>query len=306
LSKVGNPPTTAVLKAIELTTSSFKKPSASKRSRLLRRIKRTARRAFGDAKRGPFFQKERAAAVLYKQETRQSWRALEDELKDSVLRRRLGLRQIISKSALQRAPLLLGAQGRRALLRASVKPGKNRRIGVDSTGVSTTRYARWSNDKNTRRAARYRKLHGAIDARTRQFLAVRVTKGTRNDSKFFKPIFAEAKRHDVREVAGDSGYPSRKNAQQVENAGAIPFLKPKKNARSRSFGAPAWRRMVYAFQTRPDAWLSRYRKPRSAVEAGWSSLKRVYGAALRAVRWPNQRAELELRAVAYNLRVLTM
>jgi len=24
------------------------------------------------------------------------------------------------------------------------------------------------------------------------------------------------------------------------------------------------------------------------------------------VRWPNQRAELELRAVAYNLRVLTM
>lgn len=289
-----------------MTMSSLKKLSASKKKRLLRRIKRAAHDAFGNAKRGKFLQKERAAALLYKEIQHLSWRDLEDELRDSVLRRRLGIRMPISKSALQRAPLLLGAKGRRALLRASIQPGKKRIAGVDSTGISTTRYARWSADKNTRRAARYRKLHGAADAHTRQVLAVRVTKGTRNDSRFFKPLFNEAKRHGVSKIAGDSGYPSRANAQLVEDAGAVPFLKPKRNATTRAARQPAWRRMVHEFQTNKTEWLSHYRKPRSAVEAVWSSIKRLYGSALRAVRWPCQRAELELRVVAYNLRVLIM
>jgi len=290
-----------------MTHHENKNLSVSKRSRLLKRIKRAARTAFGDAKRGKFLQKERAAALLYKEEARLSWRALEDELRDASLRKKLGLRKPISKSALQRAPLLLGAKGRRALLRASIKRSRAKRsAGVDSTGVGTTRYARWSNDKNTRAAARYRKLHAIVDARTRQVLAARVTKGTRNDSPRFKPLFKEAKRHGLREVAGDSGYPSRKNAQLAEDAGATPYLKPKKNATTRSSRSPAWRRMVQAYQTRTNEWLSRYRKPRSAIEGLWSSIKRFYGAVLRAVRWPCQRAELELRVVAYNLRVITM
>ncbi len=289
-----------------MTTSNFKKVSASKKKRLLRRVKRAAHAAFGEAKRGKFFQKERAAALLYKENERLTWRALEAELRDAVTRRRLGVRLPMSKSALQRAPLLLGAKGRRTLLRVSIQPGHKRVAGVDSTGISTTRYARWSADKNTRRAARYRKLHGVVDAHTRQVLGVRVTKGTRNDSKFFKPVFDEAKRHSIAEIAGDSGYPSRSNAQLVEDAGATPFLKPKRNATTRAARSPAWRRMVHAFQNDAKGWLSRYRKPRSAVEAVWSSLKRLYGAALRAVRWPCQRAELELRVVAYNLRVTIM
>lgn len=289
-----------------MTHQKNKRLSVSKRSRLLKRFKRTAHGAFGNVKRGKFYQKERATALLYKEHARLSWRALEDELRDPLLRKLLSIRKRISKSTLQRAPLMLGARGRRALLRASIKRSSKRSAGVDSSGVSTARYARWSNDKLTRNAARYRKLHAMVDARTRQVLAVRVTKGTRNDSPFFKPLFNEAKRHGVREVAGDSGYPSRANAQLVEDAGATPFLKPKKNASTRSARAPAWRRMVKAFQTRTSEWLSRYRKPRSAIEALWSSIKRYYGAALRAVRWPCQRAELELRVVAYNLRVLVM
>ena len=110
-----------------MTHHENKNLSVSKRSRLLKRIKRAARTAFGDAKRGKFLQKERAAALLYKEEARLSWRALEDELRDASLRKKLGLRKPISKSALQRAPLLLGAKGRRALLRASIKRSRAKR-----------------------------------------------------------------------------------------------------------------------------------------------------------------------------------
>jgi transposase len=285
-----------------MTAPRIKKVSESKRERRLRETRRVSRAAFHDEKRGKFFQRERAAALLYKEDARLSLREAEDELRDAALRRKLGLRKPLSKSALHRAPLLLGVEGRRALLRASVKKTRAKRVAcADSTGVTTTRYARWRADKKN--AKNYRKLHALVDASSRQVIAARVTKGTRHDSPQFKRLLAQARDLSLTLVAGDPGYASRENAQLAEDAGAQPFFKPKKNATARTKRSPAWRRMVSAFREDAEAWLAFYRQPRSAVEALWSALKRLFGSALRAVRWHCQRAELELRVVAYNIRV---
>ncbi len=253
-----------------------------------------------EEKRGKFFLRERAAALIYKERAQLSYRALEDELNETRVRRLLGIGKPIPKSTLQRSVRMLDRKKREGLLQTSLTCKNEGSLLVDATGESSAYYGRWASEKKTR-AHVYRKAHAGVGARSRQFIAFRVTRGTRHDSKEFARLHEQARCNAFFEkVKGDGGYASRNSAQLVEDAGQTPYLKPAYNVTLKSKRRPAWRRMVTAFREHAVEWLAEYHE-RSQVESVFSAFKRLFGTVMRARKWLAQRAELELRAIAYNV-----
>lgn len=282
-----------------MTPPKDKKVSVSKRVRAYARIRRACTRVFGELMWGVFYARELVAALVYKQYERGSYRDVEEALKEPWTRARLGVTQRISKSTLQRASARVTRAQREALLQATLVKGNEGSLLVDATGETTGQYGRWRDDKTTR-ARQYRKAHAGVGARSRQFLAFRVTRGARNDSLEFARLHRQATANARFEaVKGDGGYASRAHATRVRDAGQTPYLKPAKTVTAKTKGSRAWRDMVTSFWETPVQWLAAYHE-RSQVESVFSAFKRRFGAALRATRWRAQRVELELRAVAYN------
>ncbi|MGC8851456.1 MAG: transposase, partial [Candidatus Micrarchaeia archaeon] len=214
--------------------------------------------------------------------------------------RLLGISKTIPRTTLWNSAKMLARETRKALLKASLVCRNEGSALVDATGASANQYARWAADK-VKKAKQYRKAHVAVGGHSRQFIAFRVTRGTRHDSKEFRRLHEQARVNAAfSAVKGDGGYASRNNAQLVEDAGQTPFLKPAKNVTLKSKCRPAWRRMVKAFREHEVEWLAEYHE-RSQVESVFSAFKRVFGAVIRAKRWLRQRVELELRAFVYNV-----
>lgn len=99
-------------------------------------------------------------------------------------------------------------------------------------------------------------------------------------------------------VRGDGAYSSRKNVQFVEDLGAVPYLKPRKNAIGGSRGYPAWRSMMIRHGR--EGWMEEYRK-RWIVESVFSSVKRRLDPHLFSIRRDLQRKELIMKFIVHNI-----
>ncbi len=154
------------------------------------------------------------------------------------------------------------------------------------------------------RKREFRKLHLASECRREEkpIYSWELTAALRGDSPLLIPLL-ERIDDPLGDVCADKGYPSRANAQYVADRGGTPFLMPKKGATARAGGHPAWRRMVLLRKERPEAFHRRYHK-RSNGEATNGAFKGRLGCHLRSRRWWNQRREVGLKVVAYNLRLL--
>ena len=105
---------------------------------------------------------------------------------------------------------------------------------------------------------------------------------------------------DVSSVRADGAYAWRSNSQVIENIGAVPYLKPRKDARATSRGYPAWRSMMLRYNSDREAWMEEYRK-RWIVESVFSSVKRRLGPCLFSRRAYTQRRELVMKFIVHNL-----
>jgi len=204
-----------------MTHHENKNLSVSKRSRLLKRIK-TAPPAPRSATRNAAnsFKKERAAAVIVPRKKRAFPGALsKDELRDAITSaKKLGLSQPISKSALQRrSTSCFGAKGTpRALTREHQTPRARNARQAWTRPASHYGGTRVEQRQNTSRGARLPETCTlSLDARTRQVLAARVTKGTRQRSPRSKTHYSKKRRGTLREVAGDFGLPVRVRTRQT-------------------------------------------------------------------------------------------
>lgn len=280
-----------------------KKFSVSQRARWLARVRRISNKVFGDIKRKGRRLAEKAAAYAYYLYNGKSLRIAADEINStSSLRRLLGLSARTSKSALQRSSAFLSLQFLKKLVFASIVKGAKRLSGIDSSGFSMRRYLHWLKDKASGMVVRYRKLHVIVDATSRQALACLVTRGEANDSPQFRKLFKEAKRAALFAIAGDRGYPSRKNAQLAKDSGVTPLLKVKRNATARSMGCPAWKEMVWKFRADPSP--ADYRKARSSNENYFSTFKQMFGSSLRSRCWRSQQSELFMKVLLHNIKVI--
>lgn len=177
---------------------------------------------------------------------------------------------------------------------------------ADATGISNAYKAKkWIDvrlDKQEHK--QYNKLHVLSGTITNVVVAAKVTEGIRHDSPIFKDLMQDIGRFNVKEVSADAGYLSRKNCDIIEDAGAVPYILPKKNVTSHSRGSDAWRRMIYLWKQHQMLFASHYHR-RSNVESTFGMIKRKWGDFCRCKLPVTQENEILSRIICHNAAVLS-
>ena len=191
-------------------------------------------------------------------------------------------------------------------------------FAVDSTGFTTSRFARWFDHKwgkeQTKRE--WVKLHAMTGVRTNIVTSVELTDWRGADYNYFRPLLAStAENFAMRDVTADKAYSGRPNLQAVTDLGAVPYIPFRAhrvggipaihdpNAVLPGIEASAWVRMYHLFVYQRDTFLAHYHK-RSNVETTFSMIKRKFGDALRSKSDVGQMNEVLCKVIAHNLCVL--
>lgn len=132
--------------------------------------------------------------------------------------------------------------------------------------------------------------------------AVEVTESNVHDGPMMPALVDEtARRFNVREVSADKAYLSNRNLEAIESVGAAPYIPFKVN--STENGSEAWRKLWHLFSLQKVTFLAHYHR-RSNVETVFSSMKRLFGASVRAKLPAAQVNEVLLKCLCHNLAVL--
>lgn len=179
----------------------------------------------------------------------------------------------------------------------------------DGTGIAIRKYERWFDVRNSKKSKKrsFVKLHAHVttDREMPFFLSARVTKGYKNDSPRLKCLVSQKSREIALEnVALDTAYLSRRNAQLIADHGANPVIQLKSNtASAHSKGFPAWNRMIHEAWENKEAYESRYHR-RTVIEGIFGAFKHRFGAEVASKIRHNQNVEVLCRVVAWNILAL--
>jgi transposase len=189
----------------------------------------------------------------------------------------------------------------RRIFRLMISKTRRRRAAMDSTGFSTRNSSVWY-DIRIRKQGKKRdclKLHVLVDVDTGEILQVRITKLSAHDGPRGRAMLREV--WSVNVVTGDTSYAGRETCTLAVQKGARPFFKPRKDARTRSKGHPAYKVMVRSYKNDKDAWDGVYHI-RSFVEAVFAAVKKRFGKILLSIKKSMQRKELFLKAFCHNVK----
>jgi len=179
-------------------------------------------------------------------------------------------------------------------------------FAIDSSGFSTSRFARYFNYK-WGKESKYRiwlKAHIISGVKTNIISGCEITEGDANDSPSLPRLVEEtAKNFKVSEVSGDKAYSSRKNLQAIQDIGAVPFIPFKKNVTGKRARSSAWIKMYHYFIYKHDEFLEHYHK-RSNGETVFHMLKTKFRDNLRSKSKTAQINELLLKILCHNIVVV--
>jgi hypothetical protein len=122
------------------------------------------------------------------------------------------------------------------------------------------------------------KVHIAVDVKTKQILAIEVTKECVGDGRMFgRLVRSSANVADLRRVIGDGAYDSKANFRLASEMNVEPLIRVRKNASLKSDGCMP-RRFAVVEQLGNTEWrrMSGYGR-RWMVESAFSCLKRTFG-----------------------------
>lgn len=194
------------------------------------------------------------------------------------------------------------------LISISASPLRNveTNFAIDSSGFSTSRFARWFDYKyNRERKHRvWLKAHLISGVKTNIVAGCEITEGEVADSPSLPRLVEEtAKTFKVGEVSGDKAYSSRSNLQAIEDVGAVPFIPFKKNVRGKRASVGIWKKMYHYFIYKHDEFLEHYHK-RSNAETVFHSIKAKFKDNLRSKTKTAQINELLLKILCNNITVV--
>jgi hypothetical protein len=186
-------------------------------------------------------------------------------------------------------------------LASSVDLDKDVTIAIDSSGIKVSNRGEWMHKKwKVKRG--FIKVHIAVDTKTKQILAIEVTKEDVGDGRMLKRLVDGSQNKAVLgRVIADGAYDSKSNFRMLADSAIDPLIRVRKNASWKGGGCMP-RKFAVVFQLGNPNWRreSGYGY-RWMVESAFSSIKRVFGEYICAVKWPNIVKELLLKASIYNL-----
>jgi transposase len=254
--------------------------------------------------RRPYDPRVVALCCILRVALRHTYESIEAHLKkDQHLKRLLRVDRLPGHSVIHRGMERLPLPYIRRVLRKTIwrlrRAGMN--VAVDATGFSVTNRSVWFDIRVLRTNSRRDclKLHIAVDVDTGVIHSFSITGWKIYDSLEFPRLMKELP--EVGRVMGDKAYSSHANSQLVADKGGTPYLLFRRTAVAKPKCCPAWQRSFWAFQRDQEAWMAIYHQ-RSIVEAVFSSIKRTWGSTLRSRKYWNQRRELALKVLAYDVR----
>ena len=174
-------------------------------------------------------------------------------------------------------------------------------IAVDSTGIKVSNRGEWIHKKwKVKRG--FIKVHIAVDVKTKQILAIEVTREDVGDGRMFGRLVKSASNvTDLRRVIADGAYDSKSNFRLAEAMSIEPVIRVRKNASLKGGGCMPRKFAVVEQLGNADWRRVKGYGCRWMVESAFSCLKRVFGEYICSVRWDNIVKELLLKASIYNL-----
>lgn len=194
------------------------------------------------------------------------------------------------------------------LIQLSSLPLKNveEDFAVDSSGFSTSRFARWFNHKYGKEDKRriWLKAHVCSGVKTNIITSVEVTEGRGADSPQLTPLLKETSENfDLKEVSCDRAYSSRKNLELIKGLGAMPYIPFKSNTTGNARGSSIWKKMYHYFLYKNEEFMQHYHK-RSNAETVFHAIKTKFKDNLRSKSQTAQINEVLLKLLCHNICVI--
>src|ERR1700676_470139 len=175
-------------------------------------------------------------------------------------------------------------------------------FAVDSSGFSTSVYARWFSAKYGRTIDKnvWLKAHVMVGVKTNVIASVEVTDGFAADNPVMLDLLESAEgRFDMKRISADKAYLGRTNLLAIEQAGAVPFI-PFKSNTAFSGRADLWGRMFHYFMYNRDEFMKHYHL-RSNVETTFAMVKAKFGTRIRSKTNVAQVNEVLCKLLCHNL-----
>ena len=177
-------------------------------------------------------------------------------------------------------------------------------IAIDSTGIKVTNRGEWIRHKwNVKRV--YLKIHLAVDIKKKKILSVQVTSEKVHDGKVLPKLVDDITIKQNKEIDTtimDGSYDSNKNFQLLSFNGIKPAIKVRKNSRCRKTNHYLRNKTVNMQKNNLQQWKNSVRYgQRWIAETVFSSIKRMFGEYVTAIRFENMIKEMILKASLYNL-----
>ena len=202
----------------------------------------------------------------------------------------------------------------KAMIEESARPLRDVEtdFAVDSSGFSTSTYARWFDHKYGREMVKntWLKAHVMIGVSTNVVTSVEVTPnrgpGT-GDIRHLPALLAStAKRFNVKKLSADRAYMGHDNLDAIDAAGAFPLIPFKSNHRGvgehykPTASRAIWRRTYDFFTQNREEFLKHYHQ-RSNVETTFHMIKAKFGTRVRSKSPVAQTNEVLAKVLCHNL-----
>lgn len=176
---------------------------------------------------------------------------------------------------------------------------------IDSSGFSTSRFARYFNYKwGKERSFRFwLKAHLLSGVKTNIVANLEITEGFSGDSPQLKPLLEVDKRWDIKELSCDKAYSSKQNIKLIGNMGIVPYIPFKSNVSGKADGSLLWSKMYHYFLYKREDFLKHYHK-RSNAESVFNMIKTKFKDNLRSKNITAQINELLLKILCHNICVV--
>lgn len=183
-------------------------------------------------------------------------------------------------------------------------------FAVDSSGFSTSTYARWFDHKwgKERSHQNWVKTHLMCGVKTHVVTSVEVTPHQSADTLQFPALVAQtAKTFDINEVSADKAYSDRRNLHAVQAVGGTAYIPFKSNSTGmgdhhHNFDG-LWNRMWHFYNFNQGVFMEHYHK-RSNVESTFSMIKAKFGSSVKAKAPTAQVNEVLCKVLCHNICVL--